>query len=232
MQIEHILGFVRRALSKMVIGPLKYGKRGGYDAHKYWHDRFSKYGHSLRGVGHEGLSEAENKKMYSEAAGIFTNVCRAERIDLQSVNALEIGSGSGFYAQLLHELGVKNYTGVDITDVLFPELRKKFPRFTFVRKDICSDRIEGRFDLLVMIDVIEHIMTEDDLSFCMKNVRTCLADNGIFIVAPIMTTSKKSLFYVRSWALGDVQELFPGYVFREPVPFRSGNILIIRTPKS
>jgi SAM-dependent methyltransferase len=232
IQVRHLFNFVKRALSKKTFGPLKYGKGSDYDALKYWEDRFSKYGHSLKGVGHEGLSEAENKKMYAEAAEVFTSICREERIDFQSVNALEIGAGNGFYTQLLHELGIKSYVGVDITDVLFPELRKKFPHFGFVRKDICSDRIEGKFDLIVMIDVIEHIVTEPKLSFCMENVRNCLADNGVFIVAPMTATSRRSLFYVRSWALEDIQRRFPGYVFSEPVPFRSGFILVVRKPKT
>lgn len=188
------LDFIRRALYKTIIGPLKYGEGNDYDAARYWRDRFSKYGQSLSGAGDEGQSEEENEKMYAEAAKVFTDLCRKEGVDFQSVSILEIGCGTGFYTQLLHNLGVKSYVGVDITDVLFPELRKKFPQFRFVRKDITSDKIEDMFDLIVMIDVIEHIVKESKLSFAMENVKNCLLANGNFIVSPIMDLSKRHLF--------------------------------------
>ena len=222
------LGFVKRALYKILIGPIKYGRGNDYDAHRYWRDRFSKYGLSLRGAGDDGLSEEENEKMYVKAAEVFTDLCQRESVDFQSVRVLEIGCGTGFYTQLLCDLGVKSYVGVDITDVLFPELRKKFPQFKFVRKDIASDKIEGKFNLIVMIDVIEHIVKESKLSFAMENVKKCLLDNGVFIVSPIMDVSRRHLFYVRSWSLEDIKRRFPGHIFRELVPFRNNHILIIR----
>lgn len=176
---------------------IKYGAGNDYDAAKYWHDRFSKYGLSLKGAGNEGISEEENEKIYAEAAKVFTDLCRKEDIDFHNVSVLEIGCGTGFYTQLLHDLGVKSYTGVDITDVLFPKLRKKFPRFKFIKKDVTSDKLEGKYDLIIMIDVIEHIVKESKLSFAMENVKNCLSHNGVFIVTPIMKVSKKQLFYLR-----------------------------------
>lgn len=222
------LGFIKRALYKTIIGPLKYGKGNDYAAHKYWCDRFSKYGLSLKGAGDEGLSEEENKKMYAEAAKVFTDLCLREGADFQSISVLEIGCGTGFYTHLLHNLGVKSYVGVDITDVLFPELRRKFSQFRFIKKDITSDKIEGKFDLIVMIDVIEHIVNEAKLSFAMENVKKCLSDNGIFIIAPILNTNKRHLFYLRSWSLEDIKRRFSGYVFEELISFRNSHILIIR----
>ena len=133
---KHPLDFIKRALYKTIIGPLKYGEGNDYDAHKYWHDRFSKYGLSIKGAGDEGLSVQENEKMYAEAGKVFTDLCRKEGVDFQNVSVLEIGSGTGFYTQIFHDLGVKNYVGIDITDVLFPELRKKFPLFRGLRYNI------------------------------------------------------------------------------------------------
>lgn len=220
------LGFIRRALYKTLIGPLKYGKKNNYDAARYWHDRFSRYGFSYKGAGDEGSSEEENRERYAKAAKVFTDLCQRECVDFQNANAsvLEIGCGTGFYTQLFHNLGVNNYVGVDITDVLFPDLKKQFPQFRFIRKDITSDKIDGKFDLIVMIDVIEHIVNEDKLSFAMENVKNCLSNNGIFIVAPLMEVSKKHLFYFRSWSLEDIKQRFSGYIFRELV----SSILVIR----
>jgi len=222
------LGLMRRALDETIIGPLKYGEGNDYDAARYWHDRFSKYGLSLNGAGNAGLSEEENEKMYAEAAKVFIDLCRREGVDFQSVSVLEIGCGTGFYTQVFHNLGVKSYVGVDITDVLFSELGKKFPQFRFIRKDITSDKVEGKFDLIVMIDVIEHIVNESKFSLAMENVKNCLLANGIFVVSPIMDVSKRHLFYIRSWSLEDIKQRFSGYIFGELVPFRHNHILIVK----
>ena len=224
------LDFIRRALFKTIIGPLKYGKGDDYDAVKYWHDRFAKYGQLLRGAGDEGLSEEENEEMYTDAAKIFTDLCLKEGVDFQSARAIDIGCGTGFYTKVLYDLGVKNYAGVDITDVLFPGLRKKFPQYRFIKRDISSDRIEGKFDLIVMIDVISHIVQESKLSKALENLKNCLSPNGIFIISPIIEASKRYSFYNLRRSSEDIKQRFPGYIFRELVPFRGNYILIIRKP--
>lgn len=222
------LGFIKRVLYKLIIGPLKYSTGDDYKACKYWHDRFSKYGQSIRGSGDEGLSEEENKKMYTEAAKVFTDLCQKQKINFKNVSVLEIGCGSGFYTGLLYNLGVRNYLGVDITDVLLPELKEKFPKFRFNKKDITSDKIKGKFDLIVMIDVIEHIVNEVKFSCAMENIKNCLSERGMFIIAPIMRVSKKRLFYIRLWSLQDIKQKFSGYIFGELLPFRNNHIFTIR----
>lgn len=226
------LNFIRRGLYKSIVGPLKYGKGDNYDTARYWHDRFSRYSLSLKGAGDEGLSEEENEKMYKEAAKVFTDLCRQESVNFQSVRVLEIGCGTGFYTQLLHNLGVKSYIGIDITDVLFPKLEKKFPQFKFIRRDITSDKIGGKFDLIIMIDVIHHIVEKSKFSYAMENVKNCLLANGVFIVSPIMEANKKHLFYVRFWSLEDIRQEFPGFIFSKLVPFRHNHLLIIKKQES
>lgn len=226
------LGFIGRALYKSIIGRLKYGRGGDYDAERYWHDRFSRYGLSAQGAGDEGLSEQENEVMYAEAGRVFTALCQEEGLYFPSLRVLEIGPGSGFYTELLRGFGVRDYVGADITDVLCPELRRKFPEFSFVKKDITRDTVDGKFDLILMIDVIEHIVSEEKFSCAMENVKKCLLENGTFMVAPITKTSKRHLFYVRWWSMEDIQRRFRGYTFREPVPFRNGHLLIVKKPQT
>ena len=222
------IGLIKRALYKTIVGPLKYRKGSGYDAERYWSERFSKYGLSLRGAGHEGLSEEKNREMYAEAEEVFIQVCQREDVDFQNVAALEIGCGSGFYTELLHKLNVKSYIGIDITDALFPELKQKFPEYRFIKQDITSKAVEGEFGLIVMIDVIEHIVEEEKFSACMENLKGCLSENGVLILAPISEISKKTLFYVRQWSFEDVKSRFTWYTFGEMVPFRVNYITTIR----
>jgi SAM-dependent methyltransferase len=221
---------VKRALSKTIIGPIKYGRGEDYNASKYWHDRFSTYGLSLKAVGDEGLSEAENEKLYTHARERFLHLCRRETIHLSHLRVLEIGCGTGFYTRLLCDAGVRSYMGIDVTDVFFSYLREVFPSYLFLRKDVTTDKIEGEFELVVMIDVLEHIVNSARLDFAIANVKKCLTSGGIFIVAPIMEESRQRFFYLRFWSLEDVQSRFHGYNFSSPMPFRNGSIVCIRKP--
>ncbi len=221
-------GFVTRGLYKTIIGPIKYGRADGYDAEWYWRDRFSNYGRSFRAVGDEGLSHTENRRMYAQAANVFADMCRREAIDFEKARVLEIGCGAGFYTRLLRDRGVGSYLGVDITDVFFSKLRKKFPGFQFVRKDITADRVEGTFNLVIMIDVIEHIVTDRKFAAAMERVKSCLANDGVFVVSPLVERRPRRLFYQRFWSLADIKPRFPGYAFGKLTPFRSGQMLTIR----
>lgn len=223
------IGFLRRAFYKAVVAPLRYGKKNGeYHADKYWRDRFSKYGMSLKSVGDEGLSEEQNAVMYRQAANTFLAICRQENVDFPKVRVLEIGCGNGFYTQLLQEQGVRDYVGLDITDVFFPELTKRFPGYTFIRGDVTIDRIAGKFDLILMIDVIEHIVGNQALEQAMSNVQTALDDDGLFLLAPIVEKGKRSLFYVRFWTQQDIKMRLPDCHFHEPIPFRYSHLLVAK----
>ena len=73
---------IKRVLYKIIIGPIKYGSKDGYNAERYWHDRFLLHSKDLKSSGVEGFSEDENKKLYDESSNIFSNICNKEHIIL------------------------------------------------------------------------------------------------------------------------------------------------------
>lgn len=223
------VGFVKRVFYKLVLGPLRYRRGEGYEAETYWRDRFRRYGRSYKAVGHEGLSEDENASAYAEAAREFLRVCEEQGVDFANARVLDIGCGTGFYAALLRDAGVKHYRGIDVTDVFFPSLRQEFPSFEFLRCDVTAERLTGSFNLVIIIDVTEHIVEDHRLSFAMDNIRRCLSEDGLVLLAqPLSDPGEKDLFYLRFWSLSDIQENFPGYSFSDPVPFRNGILVSIR----
>lgn len=226
------LGLIRRAIDKVILAPFKYGKGKDYNAQKYWHDRFSKYGNTLTASGDEGLSEEENRYAYKQAANIITSTFFQENIEFEKIDALEIGCGTGFYTQLLYDQKVKNYVGIDITDVLFLQLKQKFPDYHFINQDITAEDflLTQLFDLIIIIDVIEHIVSETKLARTLTNIQKYLKPDGVVLISPIMNTNKKPLFYLHFWTIEDIKQHFPEqhYSFRELVPFRQSFLLIIK----
>lgn len=227
-------GLMRRGFEKVLVGRLRYGRKGGYDAERYWKDRFTKYGSALRGAGHEGLSEEANAQLYTLAGDRLREFCQAEAIELTGARVVEIGCGPGYFTRFCRTSGVVAYTGVDITDILFPQLREEFPDFRFTKLDVTVDPIPGQFDVVLMIDVVEHIVEEERLSVAMDHIRKCLAPGGVFIVAlptAAADSGPKSLFYLRFWPASAIESRFPGYGRTARVAFRNGDLFALRDPR-
>ena len=220
------LGLIHRLFFKLVVGPRRYGRIDGYDAERYWGDRFRARGRALRAAGDEGLSEGENQREYARAAEVFLRACESAELHLPKARVLEIGSGTGFYTHVLREQGVQDYTAIDVTDALFEELREAYPGYRFVQQDATARRIEGTYDLIVMIDVVEHIVDEPRLEFLLSSVRDALAEDGVFIISgPLRERPSRRFFYLRFWRLEDIARHFPGYDAAPVVPNRNGVLL-------
>ena len=226
--INDPFGVQRRRISSF-LQPYKYWAPNGYRAEKYWTDRLSKYGFYLRGVANAGLSHTENAWMYLRAKEVFLRLCRQEGVDFKKAQILDIGCGTGFYAKTFLENGGKQYLGIDITDVLFNQLRQKFPEFQFRKLDISIQELNGnlQFDLIVMIDVTQHIKNDDMFSFAMQNIRSNLSEGGILIVTSQLSEKTRHSFYEVSRSINAYEREFPGYVFNKLIPFREKFIFLI-----
>lgn len=230
-KVGHILETHFRALKEfahMQWLKIKYFGIGGYNAKKYWRDRLSHYGTSLKGVGNKYQTEQQNKESYEQAKKTFLSLCKKEKVDFSYIRFLDVGCGAGFYAQLFSENGGRNYTGVDITDSLFATLRAKFSRFHFIRLDVTEQPLPGIFDVIIMIDVTQHITTAEKFSYAMQNIGNHLGEGGVFIVTSWLKGDIKRGFYEVSRSLQRYKREFPGYAFSDPLPFRDKFLFLIR----
>lgn len=222
------VGAAERGIYHAFVGRFKYGRGADYDAGQFWQDRFERCGFSFESVTDEGYSEAENNEREQAAREKFLECCSIEGVDFSSSSALEIGCGTGFYTRTLEHVGVKEYTGVDITDALFPGLQERHPRFRFVRQDVATEKMFGSYHLIVMIDVVQHIVSDSKLKFAMDNVKGCLAENGVFIIAPLRNVTRKIPFFyfLKLWSLDDVVQHFGDCQVSEPIVFRDGEAMV------
>lgn len=202
-----------------------------YRPEPYWEKRHRRYGMDLRGVGNSSLSAEQNEAMYVQACRIVLEVCGRQGVDWKSAHVLDIGCGSGFYTALFQECGVVAYTGVDITKVLFPNLQKRFPHDQFVQLDVTQDELQDVYDLIVMIDVTQHIVQPRRFRRAMKNVWAHLKPGGLFLVTSWLSPRTiRRQPHETARPLADYQKAFPDAEFRESVPFRDKYLLAIRKP--
>lgn len=231
-KIKKMPFMVQRALLSIFNVSKKLMPPPAYHPKKYWKKRHSAYGFDLRGVGNCTLSHEENEQVYLRAKETFSNLCKAENIDFESAHTLEIGCGTGIFTQVLLESGGENIRAIDIADTLFTELRTKFPDVIFQKLDITEDRLENMYNLIVMIDVTQHIVEDLAFSFAMKNVYSHLADGGIFIVTAWLTDEfTKRQFYEVQRPLSYYKKEFPDCEFSSPVAFRDKYIFSIKKNK-
>lgn len=205
-----------------------------YNPMHYWKRRHRKFRFDLRGVGNCSLSVEENEKAYQQASQIFLNLCKEQGIgtDFDKIKMLDIGCGTGFYADLFRTYGGKEYLGFDITDLLFPQLRKKFPDFRFRKSDITKNSIHEKFDIIIMIDVTQHIVNNQLFFAAMKNIRSSLSENSVFIVTSWLSKQfKKRRPYEVERPIEFYKKEFPNAFFSEPIPFRDKYIFSISLSK-
>ena len=216
-----------RIAYKLTVGRLVYSRGDSYDAEKYWSDRFQRYGDSLRGPGHEGLSTDENAREYTKAGQVFRRYCTENGIDFKGKRVLEIGCGTGFYTDIIAELGPPaSFRGLDVTDVNFDTIAERHPTFSFVKGNATEPiDLGGVFDVIVMIDVIHHVVADREFHALLSNVRTWMAPDGVFLITPISARKGKEYFYVRWWTMPELMSAFGGYRFGNPQAFR-GNTLV------
>ena len=200
---------------------LRFWRPGGYRAAAYWDARHGRFGFDQRGVGDLTRSDVQNRVEYEEARGVFLELCERDGVDLAGSRVLEIGCGNGFYTETCFLQGCDDYTGVDITDRLFPELRERWPRALFRRRDVSREELGGDFDVILMIDVTQHIVDDNDFLFAMGNIQRHLAPGGTVVLTSWLSEERaRRTQYEVLRPLEAYQRAFAGWTIAAPVRFR------------
>lgn len=96
----------------------------------------------------------------------------------KSFKILEIGSGGGFWTDYFLKAGA-DVTCVDICENVTIGNKQSHPLAKIIIADAATVRIDEKFDLVFVKDVIEHI--ENDKLF-LKNMRNHLKENGMIVI--------------------------------------------------
>lgn len=226
---------VLRGRARLVYLRLRYGRLEGDQAAAFWSDRHAKFGaDDLRGVGRESWSHEANAADYADAVLRVQGHIDGLGLALGEARVLDLGCGVGTYAQMLRDAGVKNYVGVDIAATLLPELRRRFEGYRFEQHDLAQSAPQGPFDLIVMIDVTQHLVAEGAFAAAMSHVREALAPGGAFVVTSWLKGPERLSFFEAARPLAAYEEQFPSpeFSFGEREPFREKFLFAIRRSTS
>jgi SAM-dependent methyltransferase len=99
---------------------------------------------------------------------------------LQFASVLDVGCGNGALLAEFQKSSVSCLAGIDLSEFIIEENRKRFPHFRFSAVDISKDVLKERFDLVVCSEVLEHI---DDFAAALGNLRA-MCNRYLLITVP------------------------------------------------
>jgi 2-polyprenyl-3-methyl-5-hydroxy-6-metoxy-1,4-benzoquinol methylase len=152
----------------------------------YWERRLEQHS-GLSGVGYTRLGQQYNQWMYRVRRGVFLRHLRALGRDWSGADVLDIGSGTGFYVGLWHELGVRSVSGSDLTTTAVNDLRRTFPGDAFYEVNIGERDLGGlagrQFDAISIFDVLFHIIEDGQYERACRNMYGLLKPGGLLIAS-------------------------------------------------
>lgn len=154
-----------------------------FNARAYWEERLSS-DYSLGGVGYHGMAESYNRWMYRVRRRVFLRTAARLWNRPGEIQVLDVGSGTGFYIDLWHELGAGAVTGSDLTEVAASKLRRRNPSDDVMQLDISASQLpfdECEFDALSMMDVVFHIVDDARFAQAFKNAFRLLKPGGYLL---------------------------------------------------
>jgi SAM-dependent methyltransferase len=220
---------------------MKMKKKVEYNPKSYWHERFKISKAGIEDVGHKDLSALANQREYDLAWRTLSYLCEVEGISLNpefETSVIDIGCGNGFYMNKFHELGIKKYIGIDITDVFFPILSGCDDDYDFFKRDITDKPFRtpqeavSRGNVVIMIDVTQHIVDDDLFRNAMENIKKMMSKRRSSFIVTSHLQKKKFNYYEVGRTMDMYEECFQGYDISKPIPFRDKWIFSIKKKES
>lgn len=131
----------------------------------------------------------------------------ASRIEWRD-HVLDIGSGTGRFAKLLHDAGhpTVRYMGIDFSKVNLNIARQYCPGYAFIKQEletIHTEGFHGQYDIYVALEVLEHL--ENDLGV----IKAIPKGSRILFSVPDYDSPAHVRFFKDS---GEIRERYDGLI--------------------
>jgi 2-polyprenyl-3-methyl-5-hydroxy-6-metoxy-1,4-benzoquinol methylase len=141
----------------------------GPDNEQYWIDRHEKMCGQLAAVGHVAKSQAENEELYARKRQMIADLLSAIGTpDLSGKTVLDAGCGVGMVSDVLADHGAR-VVGLDASPVALEQAKARCPSGTFIAGSLVDFRILEAFDMIFCIDVLYHILDDENWKSVLGN---------------------------------------------------------------
>ena len=115
---------------------------------------------------------------------------------IKNLKILDVGCGGGIICEPLARLGAK-VTGVDFApnNIIAAKIhsKKNKLKINYINKDIEKSKLDEKFDIILMFEVLEHL---DNWKKTIKNIKKNLNKNGLIIISTINRNLLSKLFAI------------------------------------
>ena len=197
-----------------------------YDPVKYWEKRL-KGNFNLIGVGNRRYSEEKNREMYDVKKNILSGVLKSMNIDIAGKKVLEIGCGVGYWTEYCRDSGCADYVGIDISETAVRTLQEEYPDYRFISGDVSELKMDEQFEIVLMIDVTQHIVDDEKFKKSMEFIKSSLEKNGHFVVTSWLRNKVRDKYYEKSRGIEYYKDIFADFSFSEPVAFNDKYLMVL-----
>jgi SAM-dependent methyltransferase len=206
-----------------------------YVPNLYWEDRarrFAGEGAGLAAVCAYGMPEFYNKAIDLEQRLALAPWLRVSA----GMRVLDVGCGVGRWSRLLASRGA-TVTGVDISPTMIDEARRRAAgegvseRCRFEVSDVSTLAVEGEFDLILGVTVLQHILDSGALHAALYGMSSRVAPGGRIVLleaAPAALVNRCDTKVFKARPRDTYLELFDDCDLQltavkgvDPAPFRS-----------
>ena len=165
-----------------VINRLRFARGEHYDPGAFWENRHAKYQSDFRAVANS-VDDAHDRYPKQKQQLLEFLGSSGIRID-GAVQCIEFGCGNGFWAQVLLGAGASGYTGLDISPTAVRSCRQSVPGGSFEQVDLGEVRYvpQKPADLVLSVDVTQHIVEEIKLDRFLKNMQAAVKPGGHLVL--------------------------------------------------
>tara|TARA_Y100000741_G_C18200885_1_gene537528 strand:+ start:66 stop:800 length:735 start_codon:yes stop_codon:yes gene_type:complete len=125
----------------------------------------------------------------------INNVKKRNKV-FQNINILDLGCGGGLVSEPLARLGA-NVTGIDFVkkNIEVAKLHAKISKLNinYVHKNIKALKINKKFDIILVLEVLEHL---DNWEKLILDIKGNLNKNGILIISTINRNIYSKIFAI------------------------------------
>ena len=116
--------------------------------------------------------------------------------NIRNLKILDVGCGGGIICEPLARLGAK-VTGVDFApnNIMAAKIhsKKNKLKINYINKDIEKSKLDEKFDVILMFEVLEHL---DNWKKTISNIKKNLNKNGLIIISTINRNLLSKLFAI------------------------------------
>ncbi len=152
-----------------------------FDPNEYWEERHRVFHDSHKAVGHTGISAEANAEQYELKQLLILDAIERHSESRQGKSLLDAGCGIGLLTRRFAEAGF-SVVGADFSATAIQRATSEGIDAEFVVSPLATLELGRRFDVVVAIDVLLHVVDEAVWTQTLSALARHLVEDGLLVI--------------------------------------------------